>query len=900
MSSPGQHAHNGLAEIAIQRTQNKVTAMYCQAPYSPKQLWPHAWDLAEIIESFRQSRIPGDDRTRFEAFTHKVPNYRELVILPWCSPVSYFIPAEQRDKVNYPAPHASMGMYIGPDLLTTGGILIWNPKSKRILTVNTYTVRPYNEAPYAWKPLDPVSGVSLFDANENNDTSGTISDLIVPAHVDVADTQSANLSPAVPEAQLSEGVSSDLEVSTSSNNHTNTSEESITTIIPTISHDTIPSESVIVSTTPTIDIPASNNSDINIATESNSSSITPTPSPSEGESHTRLRKPPEHLQDYVMVTKKKSKSTSGAARRARRNADINRTCSFEGIDVDYNIKAKHQEYTCVKAKNKRVYLLVRKYDEFKRTLRRVLKSLRKVKTHDIDKPTMKQAQNREDWPQWEEAINREYEQMYDEGVFSERNYSIKELPRKANLLGTMFTLVVKRDKATGEVDKYKARLVALGNQQKSSSYDMIKSNTARSASVKMLMAIQAKTGAKSMILDVKGAYLKSSIKEWKEENLFIRLPDGRIKKLEKYIYGLKQAGAEWESNITSTLLDAGYKQSVDPLVLSKRIGKDFIIMSLHVDDFYCISSKNYLLDQLYDMLVDKYDDVTRKSGDLLTYLGMAVKKLDDGSVKVYQPAYIEKILSVAKLDNVSKMTHTPMAVNQDANDRYSNVSVDKKNYLQLVGLINYLAIYTRPDLLYSLSFVAQACSNPTQADLKRVKRIIRHIASTKHFGLIFNTDDDFQLTGHVDASHNQYKDGKGHYGYTFSIGKYNASFTAKSSKMKLVTLSSTESEYVALCLAVKEAVYLRGFLNSIGFKQHGPTIIYEDNQSTIKMVYSDLNHQTTKHIAPKYHYTREQVQRSVVKIEYIATEEQQADLLTKALFTDVHQVLTAAILNFKF
>lgn len=202
-----------------------------------------------------------------------------------------------------------------------------------------------------------------------------------------------------------------------------------------------------------------------------------------------------------------------------------------------------------------------------------------------------------------------------------------------------------------------------------------------------------------------------------------------------------------------------------------------------------------------------------------------------------------------------------MAVNQVANDRYNKITVDKQNYLKLVGLINYLAIYTRPDLLYSLSFVAQAGSNPTQADLQRVKRIIRHIATTKHFGLIFNTDDDFQLNGHVDASYNQYKDGKGHYGFTFSIGKNNASFTAKSSKMKLVTLSSTESEYVALCLAVKEAVYLRELLNSIGFKQHGPTVIFEDNQSTIKMVYNELNHQTTKHIAPKYHYTREQVQR---------------------------------------
>ena len=68
-----------------------------------------------------------------------------------------------------------------------------------------------------------------------------------------------------------------------------------------------------------------------------------------------------------------------------------------------------------------------------------------------------------------------------------------------------------------------------------------------------MISLQATTGAKNMVFDVKGAYLKSEIKDWKKEELFIRMPDGRIYTLNKHLYGLKQSGAEWETNATTVL-----------------------------------------------------------------------------------------------------------------------------------------------------------------------------------------------------------------------------------------------------------------------------------------------------------------------------------------------------------
>jgi hypothetical protein len=143
----------------------------------------------------------------------------------------------------------------------------------------------------------------------------------------------------------------------------------------------------------------------------------------------------------------------------------------------------------------------------------------------------------------------------DDGVYT----IVDTVPDGITPLGTMLDLRIKCN-SDGSIDKYKAininayqltdnemktvasYLVALGNHQPKSSYDGIKSPTARSATSKLIMSIQAKLGAFFRIVDIKGAYLKSKVKEHKNGRLYVKLLDGRIGKLNKYLYGLKQAG----------------------------------------------------------------------------------------------------------------------------------------------------------------------------------------------------------------------------------------------------------------------------------------------------------------------------------------------------------------------
>ena len=112
-----------------------------------------------------------------------------------------------------------------------------------------------------------------------------------------------------------------------------------------------------------------------------------------------------------------------------------------------------------------------------------------------------------------------------------------------------------------------------------------------------------------------------------------------------------------------------------------------------------------------------------------------------------------------------------------------------------------------------------------------------------------------------------------------------------------MTLSSTEAEYVALCEATTEVVWLRRLLREIGFPQSEPTIMYEDNKSCIDMVHSRSRHQASKHINPKYHLVRAKQQNKVIEVTYISTLEQLADIFTKPLPITQHQYFTDAILN---
>ena len=312
-------------------------------------------------------------------------------------------------------------------------------------------------------------------------------------------------------------------------------------------------------------------------------------------------------------------------------------------------------------------------------------------------------------------------------------------------------------------------------------------------------------------------------------------------------------------------------------------------MTLYVDDFYVIANKEELLYKLHSELEAVYGSVSMTIGNNLAYLGMMIKRNSDKSITISQAGYAKKLCDAFLKADDDGAAKTPMVVHESDKSDDADL-VDQINFMKIVGGINYLAQCTRPDLMYAISRSAQACKSPNKGDLRRVMRLLRYVLGTLELGVKLN-NGIMQLICHVDASFNLYDDGWSHYGYCFAMGEGDGSFYAKSQRMKLQPLSSTEAEYVALCEACRDIVYIRRIMVDIGYKCMEPTIVYEDNKSTIEMVMGNTRHKASKHINPKYHFTVMLARKGVILMEHKITELMIADIFTKAIGWTLFKVL---------
>jgi hypothetical protein len=179
----------------------------------------------------------------------------------------------------------------------------------------------------------------------------------------------------------------------------------------------------------------------------------------------------------------------------------------------------------------------------------------------------------------------------------------------------------------------------------------------------------------------------------------------------------------------------------------------------------------------------------------------------------------------------------------------------------------------------------------------RIKKIFRYILYSKHQKLIFKSNDNFNLECYVDASNNCYLDGKGHYGFGLCFGGCSF-FLCKSSKIRMVTMSSTEAEYCALAYAAMEILYIIQLLKDLGFYNGLPVTIFEDNAPVISMLHNDaLNYNTTKHINPRFHFTKDLIKTGIIKVEKVPTANNIADIFTKALSREQFDYLSEKLMN---
>ncbi|XP_050241952.1 secreted RxLR effector protein 161-like [Quercus robur] len=189
---------------------------------------------------------------------------------------------------------------------------------------------------------------------------------------------------------------------------------------------------------------------------------------------------------------------------------------------------------------------------------------------------------------------------------------------------------------------------------------------------------------------------------------------------------------------------------------------------------------------------------------------------------------------------------------------------------------------TRPDIMYSVSLISRYMENPTKIHLLAAKRILRYLQGTRDFGLFYKKGEKSDLLGFTDSDYaGDQDDRRSTSDYVFMLGTGVVSWSSK--KQPIVTLSTTEAEFVVATACACQAIWLKKILEELQFKEDGPILIYCDNSSAIKLSKNPVLHGRSKHIDVKYHFLRDLTNDGVINLVYCRSEDQVADIQTKPL-----------------
>ena len=460
-------------------------------------------------------------------------------------------------------------------------------------------------------------------------------------------------------------------------------------------------------------------------------------------------------------------------------------------------------------------------------------------------------------------------------------------------IGSSKLIFSKKLHPDGTFDKYKCRLVFRGDRWVDFFNNKTYSGTVRSETVRLLFSILAETDYEFQSADVRTAFLYGEVPA--NQDIYMSRPNGLtdadmppVVRLRKCLYGLPMASAMFKEHCNKVLIDMGFRSTIsDPGLYLKQLDSgQYVYIFVHVDDFGIISPTTAIGTAIMEQMRQIYNLTTEDEVDF--HLGMVLTRdRNNKTITISQPGYTEEMLTTYNIPlDITSYPLTPMSDAPRNLPSDTNKLLDKKgieDYQSKVGSLLYLANQTRPGILYAVNMHSRYTKSPTQEDVLAVHRIFLYLAGTPSLGITLYSGEGIVLYATVDASYGNHTDRKSHTGCTLHIGRRSGSFSTRSKKQTVTADSSTIAELIAAFTVTKEIMWARSLLAEIGYPQLEPTIIYEDNMSTIAMVNNDGNSQKTKHIDIRYNLTREQVKKRVITMEHLQTKDMTSDILTKPL-----------------
>ncbi|GJZ04322.1 ribonuclease H-like domain-containing protein [Tanacetum coccineum] len=434
-------------------------------------------------------------------------------------------------------------------------------------------------------------------------------------------------------------------------------------------------------------------------------------------------------------------------------------------------------------------------------------------------------------PQWIDAMNLEMSALLENDT-----WELVELPFGRKALNSKWVWKLKF-KSSGEIERYKARLVAMGCAQKGVDYEETFSPVVKMVTVRCLINLAVNQSWPIYQLDINNAFLYGDL----DETVYMKPPQGfypgndkLVCRLKKSIYGLKQSPRQWNAKLTSVLVENGFCQSKsDYSLYTKSVGDVFLALLVYVDDIIVTGNNAEEIEKFKVFLKGKFK--IKDLGKLKYFLGIEVVDTSSGI------CFKSKKICV-------------------------------------------------PVISYAVHCLCRFMHSPLNSHLKIAFKILRYLKGSPGLGILVAKSSGMSLKAFSDADWAKcIVTRRSVTGYCVFLNGNLVSW--KSKKQNTLSKSSAEAEYRALASVTSEVTWILKILKDLQCNDLLPVDLFCDSNSAIKIAANPVFHERTKHLEIDLHFVREKILNGVVKTVKVDTANQIADIFTKGLDTLQHNFL---------
>lgn len=482
--------------------------------------------------------------------------------------------------------------------------------------------------------------------------------------------------------------------------------------------------------------------------------------------------------------------------------------------------------------------------------------------------------------EWQKAMLDELKVIEDRKV-----WELVDKPPNVNLIGNRWVYTVKKDDKN-EIQRYKARLVALGYKQRFNiEYTDWFSPVVNFSVIRLLFVLFVSVLSwQHLQLDVKSAYLYGNL----NEKIYMSQPKGyevggpnQVCLLKKSIYGLHQSGRQWNIELDNILKSIGFRNNSWCNCVYQM--KDIVLLA-YVDDLVLFGRDQYAINKTVNLLKAKLD--VKILGKVKYLLGVNFETINNVTY-LSQNTYIDKLIK--RFNELPKSyVNLPIKVGQklpiaDKDSKVEETELMKKYpYRTLIGCLSFLASRSRPDIEYAVNTMSQFNSSYTKEHWEIVVNIFNYVCNTKHCKINLTATNNCGLVAFSDANWGS------DLTFRHSTGGYLIKFCDvpiawKSTKQKMIALSSMEAEFVALTESTKELLWFENIVCDLDVYNFGKPIQFCDNLSAMYFCKNNLENAKTKHIDIKLKFIRQLVNEDKFELKYVNSKSNIADFLTKPI-----------------